>query len=151
MDTFIHDGLDDVLKNPQYNLYVVKNDDEKVVAMFVFSEGTVILDKDKYLEKGIAGSDFGVFSENGIDVKSCYQTLEIDYLAVSSEYRNGHIGSTIISQLTRKAKEMGKHFLTVDAYYSKTYSAIEFYRKNGFVAVEKQDALQNTLRMYACI
>jgi len=41
--------------------------------MFVFSEGTVILDKDKFLEEGIEGSDFGVFSEKGIDVKSCYQ------------------------------------------------------------------------------
>lgn len=151
MDSFIHKRLSDVLKDSQYNLYLVKNDDEKVVALFVFSEGTVVLDKDRYLEEGITGSDHALFNNNGIDIRTCYQTLEIDYLAVSSDCRHSHIGTTIIEQLSFKAKELGKHFMTVNAYHNSNYSAIEFYRKNGFIAVEKLETSQNTLRMYACV
>ena len=78
----------------------------------------------------------------------CYETLEIDYLAVQEEYRNHGIGSTIISQLTQLAKRQGKHFLTVDAFHEEGYSATPFYEKNNFIAVEDYKKEQDTQRMF---
>lgn len=46
MDSFIKDGLEYILKDPRYNFYVVKDDNEAIVAMFVYSEGKVIRGKD---------------------------------------------------------------------------------------------------------
>ena len=76
---------------------------------------------------------------------------KIDYLAVQEEYRNQDIGSTIISQLAQLAKSQGRHFLTVDAFHDEGYSAIPFYEKNHFIAVEDYKKEQDTQRMFLFI
>lgn len=104
MDSFIKDGLEYILKDPRYNFYVVKDDNEAIVAMFVYSEGKVIRGKDEYIEIIDDGCPHAVFDDGCIIDAVCYETLEIDYLAVQEEYRNQGIGSTIISQLAQLAK-----------------------------------------------
>lgn len=39
MDLFIKDGLENILQNPKYNFYTVRDDNDVIVAMFVYSEG----------------------------------------------------------------------------------------------------------------
>lgn len=148
MDSFIKDGLEYILKDPRYNFYVVKDDNEAIVAMFVYSEGKVIRGKDEYIEIIDDGCPHAVFNDGCIIDAVCYETLEIDYLAVQEEYRNQGIGSTIISQLAQLAKGQGRHFLTVDAFHEEGYSAIPFYEKNHFIAVEDYKKEQDTQRMF---
>lgn len=148
MDFFIKDGLEYILKDPRYNFYVVKDDNGVIVAMFVYSEGKVIRGKDEYIEIIDEGCPHAVFDDGCIIDAVCYETLEIDYLAVQEEYRNQGIGSTIISQLAQLAKGQGRHFLTVDAFHEEGYSAIPFYEKNHFIAVEDYKKEQDTQRMF---
>lgn len=148
MDSFIRDGLCYILKDPKYNFYIVRNDDNDIVAMFVYSDGVVIREKNEFHEIIDTGSPYAIFEGGYIVDKICYYTLEIDYLAVQEEYRNQGIGSTIIAQLAHLAQSLGKHFLTVDAFHEPTYSAIPFYEKNQFIAVEDYKETQDTMRMF---
>lgn len=45
------------------------------------------------------------------------------------------------------AKDRKCYFLTVDAYHSKSYSAIPFYEKQGFFALQDYSDDFDTLRM----
>lgn len=151
MDIFIKDGLQSIIQDPKFNFYVVKDDDDVIVAMFVYSEGKVIRGKDEYVEIVDDGCPHAVFEDGYIIDCICYDTLEIDYLAVNEKYRNQGIGSAIISQLAQLAKGYGKHFLTVDAFHEEGYSAIPFYEKNNFIAVEDFKKDQDTQRMFLFI
>ena len=120
MDSFIKDGLEYILQDPRYNLYVVKDDTGVIVAMFVYSEGKVIRGKDEYIEIIDDGCPHTVFEDGCIIDEVCYETLEIDYLAV-------------------------------DAFHEEGYSAIPFYEKNHFIAVEDYKKEQDTQRMFLFI
>lgn len=148
MDLFIKDGLEYILQDPKYNFYTVKDDNDVIVAIFVYSEGKVIREKDEYIEIIEEGTPHAIFEDGYVIDRICYETLEIDYLAVQEEYRNHGIGSTIISQLAQLAKRQGKHFLTVDAFHEEGYSATPFYEKNNFIAVEDYKKEQDTQRMF---
>lgn len=148
MDMFISDGLEYILQEPKYHFYIVRDDNDVIVAMFVFSEGKVIRGKDEYIEIVDDGTPHAIFEGGCVIDRICYETLEIDYLAVQEEYRNNGIGTTIISELSKLAKQQGKHFLTVDAFHEDGYSAIPFYEKNQFIAVEDFKAEQDTQRMF---
>lgn len=148
MDLFIHDGLEYILQEPKYNFYTVVDDSNVIVAMFVYSEGKVLREKNEYLEIIEDGSPHATFENGCVIDRICYDTLEIDYLAVQEEYRNRGIGSTIISQLALLAKKKGKHFLTVDAFHEEGYSAIPFYEKNQFITVEEYKKEKDTQRMF---
>lgn len=76
-----------------------------------------------------------------------YPTLEIDYLAVRSDLRDKGIGTEIIAHLSETAHVKKCYFLTVDAYHTKGYTAIPFYEKQGFFALQEYSEEYDTLRM----
>ena len=76
-----------------------------------------------------------------------YPSMEIDYLAVRNDLRNRGYGSRIIDEISLRAKNKHFFFLTVDAYHTKEYSAIPFYEKQGFFALQDYSDKYDTLRM----
>lgn len=148
MDNFIHSGLDKILEDDKYSLFIVRDEKNVIVAMFVVSNGIVIRDKDEYHELETTGSPYAVFENGSIIDKTCFPTIEIDYLAVQKEYRNQGIGTTIINELSLLARSNNKHFLTVDAFHNEKYSAIPFYEKVQFIPVEDFCEDSDVLRMF---
>lgn len=60
MDEFIKNGMKSILQDTRYSIYVVRDDSDILVGMFVFSEGIVLRKKDEYLDMNqfIAVEDF---------------------------------------------------------------------------------------------
>lgn len=77
-----------------------------------------------------------------------YPTIKIGRFAVSQDYRGQHLGSWMMMIMKRILWEHASYssfrFLTVDAYLS----AIEFYRKNGFIELNQKDEDEHTRLMY---
>ena len=148
MDEFIRTQLDDLLSNdPRYSLYVVRNDGADIVAFFVISIGAFVDNKGEYADLPF-GKPWGYMDEDS-ELRSClrYPTLEIDYLAVRKDCRNNGIGHQVVLELIGLATERDMFFLTVDAYHDASYSAIPFYEKQGFFALQEYSVDSNTLRM----
>ena len=148
MDEFIHTQLDTFLRSsPRYTLYIVKNDEADVVAFFVISTGAFVDEKEEYADLPF-GKPWGYMDED-LELRSClrFSTLEIDYLAVRKDFRNKGIGHQVMLELMRLATEGDVFFLTVDAYHDTSYSAIPFYEKQGFFALQEYSVDSNTLRM----
>jgi len=76
-----------------------------------------------------------------------YPTIEIDYLAVRKDLRERGYGTEILTEITEAARRKGSYFLTVDAYHDREYSAIPFYEKLGFFALQEFSEEHETLRM----
>ena len=95
-----------------------------------------------------SGKPWGYIDED-LELRSClsFPTLEIDYLAVRKDFRNKGIGHQVMLELMRLATEGDVFFLTVDAYHDTSYSAIPFYEKQGFFALQEYSVDSNTLRM----
>ena len=148
MDEFIRTQLDDLLSNdPRYSLYVVRNDGTDIVAFFVISTGAFVDDMGEYAELP-SGEPWGYLDED-LGPQACqrFPTLEIDYLAVRQDCRKKGIGHQVMLELIGLATERNVFFLTVDAYYDPSYSAIPFYEKQGFFALQEYSVDSNTLRM----
>jgi len=148
MDAFINDALDDFLKNdPRYQLNVVADDELGIVAMFVISHG-IFVDNDDEFQDIPFGKPWS-FMDDDFQIQSgmMYPALEIDYLAVRKDVRESGYGSMIIEEISLRAKKKNFYFLTVDAYHTKGYSAIPFYEKQGFFAVQEYSEEYDTLRM----
>lgn len=148
MDTFIHESLDDFLKNdPRYSFYVAKEEGQDIVAMYIISRG-IFVDHDEEFDDIPFGKPWGYM---GKDLKMhsgmMYPTLEIDYLAVRKDLREKGYGSNIVAELSRIAHANGCFFLTVDAYHDAEYSAIPFYEKCGFFALQELSDDYDSLRM----
>lgn len=148
MDDFIHNSLDSFLKNdPRYSLFLAIDDELGIVAMYVTSAG-IFVDHDGEYQDLPFGKPWGYIGEDFlIHSGTMYPTLEIDYLAVRKDLRQKGYGSAIMAELSRKAKSRNCYFLTVDAYHIKGYSAIPFYEKKGFFALQEYSDESNTLRM----
>ena len=110
IDMLIHaksQGLSTFISDNDCEMYIVYYQDSPV-AVFVYSETNILVnDKD-------------------------YPSLEIDFIAVRQEFRRQGIGTAILRSIEDLAVRKGYHFLTVDAYYNKRYSAENFYLKCGF-------------------
>ncbi len=67
-----------------------------------------------------------------------YERFELSYIEVLKEYRNKKIGSLLIENLIRIAKEKGVNNITLEVNINNIY-AIKLYEKYGFsvVAVRK--------------
>lgn len=125
IDQLIHkanNGLNSFISENKCEFYIVKSQDEPV-ALFVFSESSILV--------------------NDIE----HASLELDFIAVKSEYREMGIGRTIIDTLEEHAKNNNYHFLTVGAYHDKRYSAEGFYLKCGFERNEEEIANRNIIPM----
>ncbi len=63
------------------------------------------------------------------------KTLEINDMGVSSRYRSQGIGAKLISELKRRASDLGYQTLYVNAYV-KNVRAIAFYKSQGFEPID---------------
>lgn len=148
MDEFIHESLDFAILQHPCRLFVVKDELGEAVAMFVICEGHLIDCNDIFEDKPCYGEPFAVLDEKGrLATRVRYSTLEIEYLAVKEKLRNKHIGKVVVQSLIDLAKRQKSNFITVDAYFNDTYSAVPFYEKVGFIPVENIKADSDTLRM----
>ena len=148
MDDFIHDVLDDFLKNDlRYQLNVVIDDERGIVAMFVISTG-IFVDVGNEFKDIPFGKPWG-YIDDDLPIQSgiMYPSLEIDYLAVRKDLRDCGYGSRIIEEISTRAKSKNYFFLTVGAYHTQGYSAIPFYEKQGFFALQDYSEDYDTLRM----
>ena len=77
-----------------------------------------------------------------------YPSIKIGRFAVSLEYRHQNIGSDLLALIKNNLANSGSvsafRFITVDAYLK----AIDFYRHNGFQALNRKDEDKNTRLMY---
>ena len=148
MDEFIHTSLDVFLKNdPRYSFYVILDDTLGIVGMCVISAG-VFVDHDGQFEDIPFGKPWGYFDEDfELHSGTMYPTLEIDYLAVRRDLREKGYGKEIIAELIIVAERKKCYFLTVDAYHDSEYSAIPYYEKCGFFALQEYSDYHDTLRM----
>ena len=147
MDCFIHDTLDTFLKNDsRFKLNVVTDDEQGIVAIFIISPG-ILIDNDGEFQDIPYGKPW-IYIDEDLQMQSgtMYPSLEIDYLAVRKDVRERGYGSRIIEELSLRAKSGKCYFLTVDAY-TKGYSAIPFYEKQGFFALQEYSDEYDTLRM----
>ena len=148
MDDFIQNSLEPFLQSDQrYRLNVVTDNGLGIVAMFVTSPGVFVSYEDGF-EDLPQGKPWSYLDEDfQIQTGSMYPTLEIDYLAVREDVRGRGYGTCVIAELSNRARESGCFFLTVDAYHVKGYSAIPFYEKQGFFALQELSEDYDTLRM----
>lgn len=150
MDDFIHNSLDDFLKNdPRFSFFIAEEEDLGIVAMFVTSRG-MFVDHDDEFDDIPDGEPWGYLGDNyQIQIGTKYSTLEIDYLAVRKDLQGKGYGTEIIEELSKMAQTNDCFFLTVDAYHDDDYSAIPFYEKCGFFALQEFSKEYDSLRM-AC-
>lgn len=155
MDTFIHTRLSAFLRAYNCRFYVLRNEQGRIVAMFVTSAGQLLLDDDCKDDLRLKFPDI----EEWPEIKDYWEagvfpSIEIDYLAVQKEFRNCHIGQDIISIIESFKEDIFYHhplFLSVDAYCTKEYSAVGFYNRCNFWASEFRNQHIDTLRMYRTI
>lgn len=155
MDNFIHNGLYQSVQNCYCRMYAVHDANNVLIAFFALSFDSLRLDTDDIedLQNGWTDTTIPCPTQDYLDTfwsKVHYPALEIAYLAVHKDYRNQHIGKTIIAEIEKMAHNQqlaGCQFLTVGAYVSKEYNAIGFYTKCGFAKAEPVP-VRDTLRMY---
>lgn len=156
MDAFIQNGgIEESIRNNYCQAYSVRNEENKLVAFFALSYDSLQLDADDIddLQNGWSDTSTPQPTEEYFDTfwaKVHYPALEIAYLAVSKDYQQKHIGTQIleaIEDMARRQKFAGCQFLTVGAYHSREYSAVQFYSKNHF-AKTTPVPIHDTLRMY---
>ncbi len=117
MDLLIHkkqDGLKTYIEQRSCEFYQVTENDT-IVALFVITRRTISINKEQE------------------------DSLELDFLAVKKEYQRKRIGTIIIEEIEKQARQNGYNFLTVGAFKNKRYSAIGFYEKLGFFINGKQE------------
>lgn len=149
MDTFIHHHLQSYLDKYLCSAYCLCNEEEKVIAFFVIRYDTlVVFDEESSDDHKII---YDTELPTAIPVNE-YPSIEIEYLAVAKNFQRQGIGRICMQQIINLADEVCQRlkieFITVDAFKSDGYSAIPFYEKCHFSALEYPDPTKDTLRMY---
>ena len=149
MDQFIHRDLSGFLVDHKNQLFVVRDMQNAVVAMFVLSEGFFFDNSKAFEDMPAYGKPFAILDKVTGTTKFTkrYSTVEIEYLAVSKDLRGTHIGTSIIQAIANLARSQSTQFITVDAYCTMNYSAVPFYQKCNFKILENQDRTYDTVRM----
>ncbi|KAA0012315.1 MAG: GNAT family N-acetyltransferase [Thermoplasmata archaeon] len=65
-------------------------------------------------------------------------------MAVDERYRNRGIGSEMLKELERVAREKGAKYIVLEA----RENAVNFYLKNGYVMVKKSFLLFDSIQHY---
>lgn len=71
-------------------------------------------------------------------------TAQIRYMAVRDEFQGHGIGKELLAYLEKKAREQGARRIILDA----RDNAVEFYRKNGYLVLEKGHLLYGEIQHY---
>ena len=138
MDDFIHDSKNGLLKYIQAhltNLWIIRKNQE-TIALFSLSKNSVVIntwDKENLKMNAVDIVDDFFYT------KSNYPSVEIDYLAIKEPYRKKGLGEYILALILAKVREdklSATLFLSLDAYDSKEYSSVAFYKKCGFLINE---------------
>lgn len=126
-----------------------------LVGIFALSFDSIDLDNDdkEDLQSGFSSSipDIDYNYEDTFYSKRRYPALDIAYLAIQKKWRDKHIGTAIISEISNRVKNQrfaGCKFLTVEAYATTGYSAVGFYNNCGFTPSELKNPNKDTLRMF---
>ena len=137
IDKFIKNkekGLEKFIKLRLSNLWVVFERGE-AVALFALSKDAIMLNNEDRRnieqDKDKASALVPSGNEEKFWEKERFPAIEIDYLAVRKNKRNVHLGTLIIDAISERALEdelSATMFLTVEAYDTKDYSAVEFYK-----------------------
>ena len=69
------------------------------------------------------------------------EEAQIRFMAVDERYQGKGIGTMLLKELERRARENGARYVVLNA----RESVINFYRKNGYFAVGKPFVLLNTV------
>ena len=134
IDSFIHDkknGLEKYVTSNLTALWVVKAE-ESPVAIFALSKASLILNS---FDNQALARDGVKIDPDIFDTKDSYPAIEIDYLAVSENWRDKGLGEHIIAKIYEKCCKdtlSATMFITVEAINTKDYSAVSFYKKCGF-------------------
>ncbi len=72
------------------------------------------------------------------------EEAQIRYMAVDERYRNKGIGSEMLKELERIAREKGAKYIVLEA----RENAVNFYLKNGYVIVKKSFLLFDSIQHY---
>lgn len=115
MDEFIHGNMQNVIKRNGLDTYIVKVGDE-ISAVFSICEHKL----KTRLSTGVSKD---------------YDTIEIEYLAVSKDKQRCGIGKSIINYIIENLMQ-GRNMLSVSAYIDidTKYTAAPFYEKCGFMS-----------------
>lgn len=141
MDDFIHEHLKSCDVNHYCKTYIASDKETgTLVGMFALSFDSVSLDSGDFedMHIGAATTDEPDVEESfreRFEQKCLYPALEITYIAIAKKYQGQNIGSELVDEVVRKAKEQdlaGCLFLTVNALHTKEYSAVPFYEKCRF-------------------
>lgn len=148
IDKFIEDkknGLDKFIKLHLSNLWIVFEDNE-AVALFALSKDAIVLNSEDIHNIENDNQDVSSFvspdDEEKFWEKERFPAIEIDYLAVRKDKRNANIGTLIINAISERAATdelSATIFLTVEAYDTKEYSAVNFYKKCNFEFSDKSN------------
>jgi len=156
MDDFIHGRFQLSISNNFCKAYVVKDKNQKILAMFALSFDSIDLDSDdkEELQDGISSAERPSIDpdyEDTFYLKRRYPALEIAYLAVRKDVQKQGLGSAIVQLIINKALQQdiaGCQFLSVEALAMKEYNAVSFYLKCGFAPNELPNPNKDTLRMF---
>ena len=72
------------------------------------------------------------------------EEAQIRYMAVDERYRNRGMGSEMLKELERVAREKGAKYIVLEA----RENAVNFYLKNGYVIVKKSFLLFDSIQHY---
>ena len=154
MNKFIRNDFQMSVENHFCEAYCVYSDKE-LIGLFALSFDSIDLDNDdkEDLQSGFSTfiPDIDYNYEDTFYSKRRYPALDIAYLAIQKNWRGKHIGTAIISEISNRAKNQrfaGCQFLTVEAYATNDYSAVDFYINCGFSPSELKNPNKDTLRMF---
>ena len=141
MDDFLHYNLQNCEESHYCHVFAVRlKSNDALVAIFALAFDSVDIDSDDFddMRIGAAGTELPAVNYNfreQFEQKYTYPALEIAYLAVDKKFQKMHLGSALIEEIAsmaRNQKIAGCVFLTVKAWHTSDYSAVEFYEKHQF-------------------
>jgi len=72
------------------------------------------------------------------------EEAQIRYMAVDDDFQRRGIGAMLLEELERRAKKRGAKYIILNA----RENAVGFYRKNGYIIVEKTYILFDTIQHF---
>lgn len=157
MDNFLHDseGFAMSIDNHFCKAFIVKDEDDEVVALFALNFDAISFDSDNIddIFSGALGNAPDIDYEylGNFRSKNHHPSLEITYLAVREDKQKQGIGEYLVEKIASAAQRQrlaGCEFLTVSAYHNKEYTAVGFYSKCQFSTLDISKDSANTTRMF---
>jgi len=72
------------------------------------------------------------------------EEAQVRYMAVDERYRGKGIGTMMLAELEKKAREKGASYIILNA----RENAVDFYRKNGYDVVERTHTLFGSINHF---